>query len=148
MFTLLKGFMVTNMNRLAHVRRAQALLLVTLSGSSLSLAQDTSRRGADALRDSGQVLYAPVYAHIFSRPSERTSDLTTTLNVRNTSRESAFTLAWVDYYDSAGTLVRSCPDGPRELGPLVLIKFVREERDTTGGALANFIAEGYNQHDV
>lgn len=89
----------------------------------------------------GQVLYVPVYSHIFMGTASGTFDLTTTLSLRNTDREHAITFSSVRYYDSAGTLVRAYLEEPRRLAPLASTEVVVEERDRTGGAGANFIVE-------
>lgn len=140
--------MIASMKQPATVMRSYNLYLPVLlcTGvlllSSLSLAQDASQsRSASAIRVSGQVLYVPVYSHIFSRTAQSEFDLTTTLSVRNTDRENALTLVTADYYDSEGALVRAYIEEPQALGPLVSVAFVVEERDTAGGAGANFIVE-------
>ena len=45
----------------------------------------------------------------------------------------------VDYYDTAGNIVRHFLDQPRALAPLETVDFYIKERDTTGGSGANFI---------
>ncbi len=87
----------------------------------------------------GQVLYVPVYSHIFHRSENRTFDLTTTLSIRNTSPVASLTIHEVDYFDSEGTLLRSYVERPRRLGPLASTFVVIEEGDRSGGVGANFI---------
>ena len=98
--------------------------------------------GSDSARVSrarGQILYVPVYSHIFHRSEDRTFDLTTTLSIRNTSPTRSLTIDDVDYFDSEGTLLKSYVHRPRRLGPLASTFVVIDERDRSGGVGANFI---------
>jgi hypothetical protein len=94
--------------------------------------------GGPAL-SSGQLLYVPVYSHIYTGDKERPFNLAVTLSIRNTDTKGALRLTAVDYYDTEGKLVRSYLDAPRELGPLASIRYVVAERDVKGGSGANFI---------
>ncbi|MFO7893556.1 MAG: DUF3124 domain-containing protein [Longimicrobiales bacterium] len=87
----------------------------------------------------GQVLYVPVYSHIFHRTEEREFDLTATLSIRNTSPTTLLRIHDVDYFDSEGTLLKSYLDQPRPLSPLASTYVVIDERDRSGGVGANFI---------
>lgn len=88
---------------------------------------------------SGQLLYVPVYSHIYTGDKERPFNLAVTLSIRNTDTKGTLRLTAVDYYDTEGKLVRSYLDAPRELGPLASIRYVVAERDVKGGSGANFI---------
>ena len=96
----------------------------------------------------GQVLYVPVYSHIFAGTASGEFNLTTTLSLRNTDLKNAITITSVRYYDSAGTLVRAYLEERRQLGPLAATEVVVEEKDTSGGAGANFIVEWSAQTPV
>lgn len=87
----------------------------------------------------GQILYVPVYSHIFHRTGELEFDLTATLSIRNTSPTTLLRIRNVDYFDSEGTLLKSYLDQPRRLGPLASTYVVIDERDRSGGVGANFI---------
>ncbi|MFO7892389.1 MAG: DUF3124 domain-containing protein [Longimicrobiales bacterium] len=87
----------------------------------------------------GQVLYVPVYSHIFHRTEEREFDLTATLSIRNTSPTTLLRIREVDYFDSEGTLLKSYRDQSRRLSPLASTYVVIDERDRSGGVGANFI---------
>ena len=100
-------------------------------------AADSLRNGADKVR--GQVLYIPVYSHIFHQSADRDIALTATLSIRNTSPSGAVHIREVDYFDSEGTLLTSYLDGSRNLGPLASTYVVIEEEDVSGGVGANFI---------
>ncbi len=101
-------------------------------------AADSSRAGA---RARGQVLYVPVYSHIFFRDEEREFDLTATLSIRNTSTTEPIRIRKVDFFDSEGTLLRAHLDEPRLIGPLASTYVIIEEGTQSGGVGANFIVE-------
>ncbi len=87
----------------------------------------------------GQLLYVPVYSHIYIGDRERPFNLAVTLSVRNTDPRERLQLVQVDYYDSDGHLVRHYLDKPREMPPLATIRFVVAEKDVKGGSGANFL---------
>ena len=116
-------------------------LLTFASGLGTSQATPPTGEANEMTLVRGQVLYVPVYSHIFTGTASGTFDLTTTLSLRNTDREHAITFSSVRYYDSAGTPVRAYLEEPRRLAPLASTEVVVEERDTAGGAGANFIVE-------
>jgi hypothetical protein len=92
-----------------------------------------------AMKTSGQTLYVPVYSHIYSGDRERPVYLATTVSIRNTDPSSKIRLVTVDYYDSAGKLVRHYLEKPVDLAPLASIRYIVGESDKAGGSGANFI---------
>ena len=92
-----------------------------------------------AMKTSGQTLYVPVYSHIYSGDRERPVYLATTVSIRNTDPSSNIRLVTVDYYDSAGKLVRHYLEKPVDLAPLASIRYIVGESDKAGGSGANFI---------
>lgn len=93
---------------------------------------------ADML-SAGQLLYVPVYSHIYTGDAERPFNLAVTLSVRNTDPHAAIRIDSVDYYDTAGHLIRQYLDMPVTLAPLASTRFVVAEKDTAGGSGANFM---------
>lgn len=87
----------------------------------------------------GQLLYVPVYSHIYIGDRERPFNLAVTLSIRNTDPRSGLRLTAVDYYDTDGHLVRRYLEGPRAMGPLASTRFVIAEKDVQGGSGANFL---------
>jgi len=88
-----------------------------------------------------RVVYVPVYSHIYTSDGDRYIDLTVTLSVRNTDPERPMTLTAVQYFNTAGRLMRVYQDRPTTLAPLETKEFVLPKRDTAGGSGANFIVE-------
>ena len=88
---------------------------------------------------SGQLIYVPVYSHIYQLNQRKTFNLTATLSIRNTDIQRSMTLKRVLYYDSQGNLVKIYLDEPMTIKPLASTSFVVEEDDLRGGVGANFI---------
>lgn len=89
----------------------------------------------------GQLVYVPVYSHIYQRDQERTFNLTTTLSIRNADPEHSFSITRVSYYDSDGNLVENYIDSEEYVGPMASTSYVIEERDLRGGVGANFLVD-------
>lgn len=87
----------------------------------------------------GQIIYVPVYSHIYYQDQQRAIDLAVTLSIRNTDGDQPIQVDAVLYYDSDGNLVRSYLDEPLPLGTMASAAFVVAEDDRTGGVGANFI---------
>ncbi len=118
--------------------KATAIFFATI----LALAIMDAGAAADmdkTVRSRGQTLYVPVYSHIYSGDREQPFYLAVTLSIRNTDTTEPLTIESVDYYDSAGKLLRRYLDTPVSLGPLASMRYVIGERDKAGGSGANFI---------
>ena len=88
----------------------------------------------------GQTLYVPAYSHIYHQ-SGAPQLLTVTLSVRNTDRDSEIVVTSVQYYNSAGKMIRTLLEKPLQLNALASTEFVVEKNDEAGGSGANFIVE-------
>ena len=85
--------------------------------------------------------YLPIYSSIYYQDGTKRFPITATVSIRNTSlSDSAFILS-ARYYDSYGKAIHSYLDSILLLSPLESIELVVEEKDTEGGAGANFIIE-------
>ncbi|MGD8563019.1 MAG: DUF3124 domain-containing protein [Desulfarculaceae bacterium] len=87
----------------------------------------------------GQTVYVPVYSQIYYYQIKRELNLAVTLSVRNTDMNKPLTITEVVYYDTDGNKLKNYQDKPTKLGPLATAEYVVEEKDTKGGAGANFI---------
>lgn len=96
----------------------------------------------------GQTLYVPVYSHVYWGPKAKPFDLACTLSIRNVDLASEITVTTVDYYDTAGSFVRSHLEAPVVLRPLETVDYYIEERDTTGGSGANFVVRWRSERPV
>ncbi len=89
----------------------------------------------------GQILYVPVYSHIYIGDRERPFLLTVTLSIRNTDRIVPITIQKVVYYDSNGNPLNAYLDKPMVLEKLSSTRFVVHESDKSGGSGASFLVE-------
>lgn len=89
----------------------------------------------------GQLVYVPVYSHIYQQDHKKTFNLTATLNIRNTDPRRSFQITEVSYFDSNGNLVQHYLENTETLDPLSSTSFVVEERDLRGGVGANFLVD-------
>ena len=107
-------------------------LLGVVAALAVGAAQETPPTNSSnaTLLVRGQVLYVPVYSHVFAGTAAGTFNLTATLSLRNTDLDSAITLTSVRYYDSGGALVRTYLEEPQQLAPLASTEVVVEEKDT------------------
>ena len=105
-------------------------------------------QGVPTKRVRGQTLYVPAYSHIYLRDARRSTNLATTLSIRNTSANVPLTLSTIDYYDGNGEHVRAYADTARALGPLASTYVVVDIDDIQGGVGANFILRWHAERPV
>jgi hypothetical protein len=94
---------------------------------------------ADLRISRGQTVYVPVYSNVFSGPKRLPFPLAATLSIRNTDPTAPLRVKSMDYYDTAGKLVRRFQDKPFLLSPLATTYVHIDEKDNSGGFGANFI---------
>ncbi len=94
-----------------------------------------------------QSLYVPVYSHVYIRDGEPFR-LTATLSIRNTDSLNPLLVQSVRYYDSEGKLLRRYLEQPLKIAPHATTEFLVEERDTLGGAGANFVVEWASENPL
>lgn len=97
--------------------------------------KNDTKRGGD-----GNKVYVPCYSHIRVADG-RLYNLAINLSIRNTSQSETMRLTLVDFYDSAGALVKHHADEAIVLKPLETVDFYISEKDAAGGVGANFIVE-------
>lgn len=102
-------------------------------------APDTSSARTPVNLSRGQVLYLPIYSHIYFRTQERTINLAATVSIRNTDPNRPIVLSAIDYIDNNGTRVRRYLKQPRRLAPMASTSLLIEESDAAGGLGANFL---------
>jgi hypothetical protein len=114
------------------------VLLLLLLASAASHAQS-----APAL-SSGQLLYLPIYSHVWhgevDRQGQPTKSLVSVLvSVRNTDASTAIRLESARYYDTDGKMIREYVASPKTIGPMGTYELFVPRSDDTGGSGANFI---------
>jgi hypothetical protein len=96
----------------------------------------------------GQLVYVPVYSHIYQQNRQKTFNLTTTLSIRNADPYRPFTITEVAYYDSKGNLIQQYVDSTEKISPLASTSYVIEEADLRGGVGANFLVRWHSKEPV
>lgn len=92
-----------------------------------------------------QEVYVPIYSDIYNQTRDSRTLLTATLSIRNTSIRDSLFISKIDYYNTAGDLVRSYLDQTIYLRPMESIDYVIEQQDTSGGSGANFLIDWYSK---
>ena len=87
----------------------------------------------------GQLIYVPVYSHIYVGNREQPVYLAATVSIRNTDFKSSIIINVADYYDSNGKLVKKYIEKPVTIAPMASIRYVIMEDSKVGGSGANFI---------
>ncbi|WP_420580379.1 DUF3124 domain-containing protein [Reichenbachiella sp.] len=87
---------------------------------------------------SGQT-YLSVYSQIYSSKEKRTHDLTATISVRNTNSLDSVYIEKVEYYNTAGELIKTFIEQSVFISPMETIEIVLSEDNLKGGTGANFL---------
>jgi len=95
---------------------------------------------ANAMQVRAEV-YVPVYSDIYHIDGTRKFALTATLSIRNASTTDIFYVYSIEYYDSDGRLLRNYLDSAIIVKPMHSVEFVVENKESDGGAGANFIVK-------
>lgn len=93
----------------------------------------------DVTRPVGGTIYAPAYASIRAGSGRAGVRLATTLSVHDTCEALPLVLETVDYFDTAGSLVRSFLPRPVAVKPFATVEFYVPEDDVRGDSGANFL---------
>lgn len=96
----------------------------------------------------GQLVYVPVYSHIYQQNRQKTFNLTTTLSIRNADPYRNLTITEVSYYDSDGEFIQEYIDSDKQLSPLASTSYVIEEGDLRSGVGANFLVRWHSQNPI
>lgn len=103
------------------------------------LAMAVPARAESPEQSAGQLVYVPAYAHIYYGNANMPFYLTVTLSVRNTNLDKPITVTTLEYYDTAGTLMKRFLDKPVVLTPLETMEIVIQEKGKEGGSGDNFL---------
>lgn len=138
-------FLVSCTERQGEQSGKGALSQDSLSSTILTKNADSFDRNASSI---GQIVYVPVYSHIYQQNRKTTFNLTTTLSIRNADPYRSFTLTEVSYFDSKGNLIQQYLDTLQVVKPLASTSFVVEEKDLRGGVGANFIVNWESEEPI
>jgi hypothetical protein len=96
----------------------------------------------------GQAVYVPAYSHIYYGDREQPFYLTVTLSIRNTDPVHPITIVSVDYFDSAGKLLKKYLEGEVKLAAMASTRYIVKESDKSGGSGANFMVRWKSEAKV
>ena len=94
-------------------------------------------------RSSGQLLYLPIYSHIWHGDIDSNGQAVKTLvsvlvSIRNTDASRPMQVTSARYFDTDGKRLRENIPSPRTIGPMGTYEFFIPRSDDTGGSGANF----------
>jgi hypothetical protein len=121
-----------------HIFRSIIYIILLVS---LTMATAAAGDGNTVPLSRGQVVYAPVYSHIYIGDRERPFLLAVTLSIRNTDPDDAIVVTKVSYFNSEGTRLEEYLKQPVTLEKMSATRFVVHESDKTGGSGASFLVE-------
>lgn len=87
----------------------------------------------------GQLIYVPVYSHIFFGDRQQSFNLSVTLSLRNTDLTSPIDITSVRYYDEKGKLLKDFVPPAISIEPLAAARFYVKESDVSAGSEACFL---------
>ena len=121
------------------------LVLFALS-SSLALGQTSDHASGQTSqgRSVGQLLYLPIYSHVWHGEVDRKGQPTKTLvsisvSIRNTDPAKSIRITSAQYYDTDGKRLKEYLPSPRTIGPMGTYEIFVPRSDDTGGSGANFV---------
>ncbi len=92
-----------------------------------------------------ETVYVPAYSQIFHGDLKWEFNLTVTLSIHNTDMKNKITISAIDYYNTAGKIIRSyVKDSAITLNPLETYTLCIKETDVAGGVGANFIVKWHS----
>jgi len=104
---------------------------------------------SEVKRCRGQIVYVPIYSHIYHGDREdHPLDLTVTLSIRNTDPDYPITITSINYYDSEGKLLKGYLQNHLKLNPLASTRVIIQESDKSGGSGASFIVKWESKSNV
>ena len=99
---------------------------------------------APVARSTGQMLYLPIYSHVWhgdldSRGEPAKALVSVSVSIRNTDPARAIRVLSAQYYDTDGKRLREYVVAPRIVQPMATFELFIPRKDDTGGSGANFV---------
>jgi len=111
---------------------------------SLALFSSLAFGQGSAVRTSGQVLYLPIYSHIWhgeadSKGQPMKTLVSVSVSIRNTDPSKPIRITSAQYFDTDGKRLREFISAPRTIAPMGTYELFIPRSDDTGGSGANFV---------
>ena len=118
-----------------------SLILLALS-SSLALGQTLDQLSPG--RSVGQLLYLPIYSHVWhgevdGRGQPMKTLVSISVSIRNTDPAKSIRINSAQYYDTDGKRLKEYVTSPKTIGPMGTYEIFVPRSDDTGGSGANFV---------
>jgi len=96
------------------------------------------------IRSTGQVLYLPIYSHVWhgdldSKGEPAKALVSVSVSIRNTDPVKAIRVTSAQYFDTDGKKLREYVPAPRTVQPMGTMELFIPRGDDTGGSGANFV---------
>jgi uncharacterized protein DUF3124 len=119
---------------MSAIKLALSLLVF---GSSLAF-------GQNPVRTKGQLLYLPIYSHIWHGEITRDGQpvktlLSVSVSIRNMDPSNAITITSAQYFSTGGTKLKEYVSAPSTIAPMATYELFVPRSDDTGGSGANFV---------
>lgn len=91
-----------------------------------------------------QVLYLPIYSHIYYGDPDKAGKplsrlLSAHISIRNTDARNSVRVLYARYYDTDGKLLKDYLPAPKVIPPLATVELFVPRADSSGGSGANFL---------
>ncbi len=111
---------------------------------SLALFSSLAFGQGAAGRTNGQVLYLPIYSHIWhgevdSNGQPMKTLVSVSVSIRNTDPSKPIRITSAQYFDTDGKRLREYIPAPRTIAPMGTYELFIPRSDDTGGSGANFV---------
>lgn len=118
--------------------------LLKFAASIAAVALSCAATGQSLPSSLGQVLYLPIYSHIYHGDLDKQGKPTQTLlsvhvSIRNTNIQESLKITYARYYDTDGKLVKEFVPNQLTIPPLGTHELFVQRSDVSGGSGANFL---------
>lgn len=120
------------------MKSVRCLAILFALSSSLACGQTPPGRSL------GQVLYLPIYSHIWHGEMDAGGQpmkalVSVSVSIRNTDPVKSILLTSAQYFDTSGKRLREYLSSPKTIGPMATYEIFVPRSDDTGGSGANFV---------
>ena len=99
---------------------------------------------APVARSTGQMLYLPIYSHVWHGDLDGRGEpakvlVSVSVSIRNTDPAKSIRVSSAQYFDTDGKRLRDYVSAPRTIAPMGTYELFIPRSDDTGGSGANFV---------
>ena len=117
---------------------------VLLSSLLFALSCGSASGQTSSGRSLGQVLYLPIYSHVWHGEMDNKGQpmkalVSVSVSIRNTDPVKPIRVTSAQYFDTDGKKLRQYVTSPKSIGPMGTYELFVPRSDDTGGSGANFV---------